>query len=481
MRSRVIVLLVLAISISLSGCVQPTTPESQQTPTPTIPSEIVETTPPKQQERPEVTPTPTVTTPEQKPIEYGGLIHIGYTGPLSGIAAFYGESVLAGLSFAAEDINDAGGIVIGDKMFKLKVVGLDDMYMPSISAQNAQKLAREKNTPIIFCPHSGGILEMAKINEQLGFIIGAYTSDPSILKTGNKMVIMYPPNFELVYVPYFSDYFLLKGMKKAAMMNGTHEYAVTWGKAFKEYWTLKGGEIVIEEPVNYYLTADYTTSVGKVLAKKPDVIVLVGPSKALAGVIKTARAMGFTGGFIVAEQAKIEEIMYYLDIVYDFANETVVKGNISLIDKVAATTSPCSLPLTPIAAVDPNMPGYVEACKRLSARLGDTPVTWEHVLSYQAMFVIAKAMEKANSADPKKIMEALEKETFPADGYKGFPKFIYTSLLRIYPYGTIGAFNTPGNAMICEKGIITATPGITPKFWGQEYAYTDWEGKIIWG
>ncbi|MCX7999250.1 MAG: ABC transporter substrate-binding protein, partial [Leptospiraceae bacterium] len=314
-----------------------------------------------------------------------------------------------------------------------------------------------------------------------GFRIGAYTSDPSILKTGNKMVIMYPPNFELVYVPYFSDYFLLKGMKKAAMMNGTHEYAITWGKAFKEYWTVKGGEIVAEEPVNYYLTADYTTSVGKVLAKNPDVILLVGPSKALAGVIKTAKAMGFTGGFIVAEQAKIEEIMYYLDIVYDFANETVVKGNITMIDKLVATTSPCSLPQTPIAAVDPNTPGYIEACKRLSSRLGDTPVTWEHVLSYQTMFVIAKAIEKANSIDPKKIMEALEKETFPADGYKGFPKFIYSSLMRIYPYGTIGAFNTPGNAMTCEKGVITATPGINPKFWGQEYAYTDWEGKIIWG
>ncbi|MEM2726695.1 MAG: ABC transporter substrate-binding protein [Archaeoglobaceae archaeon] len=479
MRTEVFVLLVLAVSIGILGCLQPTTTEPQQTPISTTPPEVVETTP---SEQPEVTTTPpATTTPEQKPLEYGGLINIGYTGPLSGIAAPYGESVLAGLSYAAEDINEAGGIVVGDKMYKLKVVGLDDMYMPSISVQNAQKLFKEKNTPIVFCPHSGGILEIEKINEELGFIVGAYTSDPSAIKTGNKMVIMYPPNFELIYVPYLSDYFLFKGMKKVAMLNGTHEYAVTWGKAFKEYWTLKGGEIVAEEPVNYYMTTDYTQIVAKVLAKNPDVILLVGPSKPLAGVIKIARSMGYTGGFIVAEQAKIEELMYYLDIVYDFTNETVVKGNISLLDKVAATSSPCSIPQTPIASVDPNIPGYIEICNRLSKRLGDTPVTWEHVLSYQAMFVIAKAIEKANSTDAKKIMEALEKETFPADGYKGFPKFIYTTLMRVYPYGTIGAFNTPGNAMFCENGVITATPGITPKFWGQEYAYTDWEGKVIWG
>ncbi|MEM0301814.1 MAG: ABC transporter substrate-binding protein [Archaeoglobaceae archaeon] len=480
MKTWVWVLLILSISAGLLGCLQPTAPEEK--PEITTPVVTTPTTTPAEVKTPEVTTTPPpTTTPETKPVEFGGIINIGYTGPLSGVAAPYGESVLAGLSFAAEDINEAGGIIVGDKVYKLKVIGLDDMYMPSISAQNAQKLFKEKNTPIVFCPHAGGILEIEKINEKLGFIVGAYTSDPSVIKTGNKMVIMYPPNFELIYVPFFSDYFLFKGMKKAAMLNGTHEYAVTWGKAFKEYWTLKGGEIVAEEPVNYYMPTDYTQIVAKVLAKKPDVILLVGPSKPLASVIKIARGMGYTGGFIIAEQAKIEELMYYLDIVYDFTNETVVKGNMSLLDNVVATTSPCSLPLTPIASVDPNTPGYAEACKRLSKRLGDTPVTWEHVLSYQAMFVLAKAMEKAGSTDPQKIIDALEKETFPADGYKGFPKFIYSAFMRIYPYGTIGAFNTPGNAMICEGGVITATPGITPKFWGQEYAYTDWEGKVIWG
>jgi len=480
----VLLVFVLAFSLGISGCLQQA-PQQEKTPT-TSPPVVVETTPRETTPpatTPEVTTTPPpATTPEQKPLEYGGVINIGYTGPLSGIAQPYGEAVFAGLSFAAEDINDAGGIVLGEKYYKLKVVGLDDMYLPSAAAQNAEKLFKEKNTPIVFCSHSGGILEIEKINEKYGFIVGAYTTDPMVLKTGDKMIVMYPPNFELIYVPHLSDYFLDRGATKAAMLNGTHGYAVAWGAAFKEYWKLKGGEIVAEVPLDYYLTTDYTDAVAKALAKKPDVILLAGPSKPVAGIIKTARMMGYTGGFIVAEQAKLEEIMYYLGIKYDFAKNTVIDGNISLIKKAVGTTAPCSIALTPIAAVDPNTPGYIEACKRLSARLGDTPVTWEHVLSYQALFVIAKAMEKAGTTNATKIMEALEKGTFPADGYKGFPKFIYSAMFRIYPYGTIGAFNTPGNMMsIDENGVATFSPGLTPKFWGQEYAYTDSEGKIIWG
>jgi branched-chain amino acid transport system substrate-binding protein len=37
---------------------------------------------------------------------------IGYSGPLSGPAAFYGEETLNGLTLAVEDINEAGGFEV---------------------------------------------------------------------------------------------------------------------------------------------------------------------------------------------------------------------------------------------------------------------------------------------------------------------------------------------------------------------------------
>lgn len=423
---------------------------------------------------PEVPTTP-------KPLEYGGKIYIGYTGPLSGLAAPYGEAALNGIKFAIEDLNNAGGIVIGDKYYLLDVIAMDDKYYPPLAAANGLNISKN-GTPVIFCPHSGGILELQKINDgENKFIVGAYTSSPVVLKTGDKMTLFIPPNFEILHIPTMADYFLQKGLKKAALLPGTHEYAKEWAKTFKDYWTRKGGEIVAEEPINYYVATNYTANVSKVLAANPDVIMIAGPSLPLAGVIKTARALGYTGGFIIADQAKIDEIMYYLGIEYDFANKKVLKGDISLIDKSIGTTSPCILAVIPEAAVDPYTPFYKYMCEKLSPKLQGVPVTWEHVLNYETTFLIAKAIEKAGSTDPEKIMEAMEKKVFPAEGYRGIPKYLHGALLRVSPYGTIGVLDMPSSDIVFENGELLVILGITPKFWGQEYTYTDSEGKVVWG
>jgi branched-chain amino acid transport system substrate-binding protein len=47
--------------------------------------------------------------------EEAGTVNIGYTGPLSGPAAFYGARTLNGLKMAAEEINGAGGFEVGGK------------------------------------------------------------------------------------------------------------------------------------------------------------------------------------------------------------------------------------------------------------------------------------------------------------------------------------------------------------------------------
>ncbi|MDI9610134.1 MAG: ABC transporter substrate-binding protein [Archaeoglobales archaeon] len=421
------------------------------------------------------------TTPTPKPLEFGGTIYIGYTGPLSGIAGPYGESALNGIKMAVEDINNGGGIVIGDKWYKMEVLAMDDKYYPPLAVANAVNLTKN-GAKVIVCPHSGGILELQKINEkEPKFIVGAYTSSPSVLKGGNKLTLFMAPNFEIYHIPTMSDYFLQKGMLKAAILPGTHSYAIEWASTFKDYWTRKGGKIVAEESINYYVATDYTQNVSKVLAEKPDVILIIGPSLPVAGVIKTARAMGYTGGFIISDQAKIDEIMYYLGIEYDFENKKVIKGDISLLDKSIGTTSPCILAVLPEAAVDPYTPYYRYMCEKLPPRLGNVPLNWEHVFNYEVTFILAKAIEKAGSTDPEKIMEAMENKTFPLDGYRGIPKYLHGALLRVHPYGTIGILDLPSSDIVIEGGDLIPILGITPKFWGQEYSYRDSEGKVVWG
>ena len=91
-------------------------------------------------------------------------VTIGFTGPLSGGAALYGRNVLDGLEMAIADINDAGGIKIGGRQVKVAVAPLDDRYFPNESATNAKRLVHQYGAPIVFCPHSGGILAIQGFN-----------------------------------------------------------------------------------------------------------------------------------------------------------------------------------------------------------------------------------------------------------------------------------------------------------------------------
>ena len=104
-------------------------------------------------------------------------VTVGFTGPLSGGAALYGRNVLDGLEMAIGDINDAGGIKIAGKQVKLAVAPLDDRYFPNESATNAKRLVHQYSAPVVFCPHSGGILAIQGFNASSPpFIVGAYSS-----------------------------------------------------------------------------------------------------------------------------------------------------------------------------------------------------------------------------------------------------------------------------------------------------------------
>ena len=61
---------------------------------------------------------------EDEKTEEVGTVNIGYTGPLSGPAAFYGERTLNGVKMAAEEVNEAGGFEVNGKKYKLNLVSL---------------------------------------------------------------------------------------------------------------------------------------------------------------------------------------------------------------------------------------------------------------------------------------------------------------------------------------------------------------------
>ncbi|MBB3178956.1 branched-chain amino acid transport system substrate-binding protein [Variovorax sp. Sphag1AA] len=238
-------------------------------------------------------------------------VKIGFTGPLSGGAALYGKNVVNGIEMAIKEIN-AAGLEVGGKKVKLELVALDDKYSPADAAINARRLAQQYQAPVVFVPHSGGIYAMQAFNEQEKFIVMAYSSTPKITETGNKLTIRVPPTFNS-YIEPFTRYEMKKFGKKVGMLPGDHEYAKNWTQLFGPAWEKAGGTIASNNPMSYNRSADFYSGVSRVLAEKPDVLFVGGPSEPTALVVKQARELGFKGGFLIMDQAKLDEMAKVTD------------------------------------------------------------------------------------------------------------------------------------------------------------------------
>ena len=234
------------------------------------------------------------------------VVKIGYTGPLSGGAALYGKNVLSGVQMAVDEINAAGLEVKGKKV-KLEVVALDDKYSPAEAAINGRRLVQQHKTPAVFVPHSGGIFALQAFNEQEKFLVMAYSSVPRITDAGNKLTIRIPPAYTGYIEPFIKAQMKRYG-KNVALAPADHDYAKAWVQAFLPAWEAAGGKVVANNPMSYTKATDFYSGVSRAISEKPDVMFVGGPSEPTALVVKQARELGFKGGFIVMDQAKMDEM-----------------------------------------------------------------------------------------------------------------------------------------------------------------------------
>lgn len=315
---------------------------------------------------------------------FADAVKIGFTGPLSGGAAVYGQNALYGMKMAADEINAAGGFAVDGKHYTFEVVSLDDKYAPSQAAVNAKRMVQRDKVKVVFTPHSGGANALKGFNERSDFILMAYTSVPGI-EEGNDLTFRIPPNFEDYIDPYI-DFILREHGTKIAIVSGTHDYARMWVRSFVPAWEAAGGEIVANNPMDYNKSADFYTGVSRALAKKPDALLIGGPSEPSGLVAQQARQLGFEGGFMFMEQAKIDEM------------EQVV-GSLDLLEGSVGNT-----PLSVLAN-----PGAVRFIKKYAEEKSGLPAA-EIAYHYMTIHLLAKTMAEAGTvSDTQRISKAFDK------------------------------------------------------------------------
>ena len=308
-------------------------------------------------------------------------VNIGFTGPLSGGAALYGENTLEGLRMAAEEINAAGGITVDGEKHTINIQALDDKYSPSQAAVNGKRLVQQYNAPVIFTPHSGGTFALQAFNERDGFLVMSYTSVPAVTSKGNKLTVKIPPNFT-DYIEPFSRITMDRFGNKLGVANATHDYAKYWTKEFVPVWRELGGEVAAMNPMDYNKSADFYTGVSKVLSEDPDVMFVGGASEPTGLVVRQARELGFKGGFILMDQAKMDEV-------------AKVSGGIKSLEG--------SVGVVPLDKYE-NEGAKLFLEKWQQDHNG--VATSETAYNYFAMYLIAQAMQEAGTVDDAKAIRA---------------------------------------------------------------------------
>jgi len=319
-------------------------------------------------------------------------ILIGYTGPLSGAGAEYGQDCFNGADMAVRDMNAAGGITVKGKKYTIKLVKLDDRNDPTQGVNNARRL-RSQGAVGIISPIFNTIAPLMKINEEPGqeFLVLSKTSTPKVSQIKNKLTVSLPVPFT-VYAQILADHVWAQGSRKLGMMVTLGAYGDEWRTEFSQYWKKIGGTITADKPANYYTETDFSSQLTYVLSTKPDVMLIGGPSAPTALVVEQARGMGYKGGLILIDQAKMDYI----------AN--VLKG-LSLLENTIGIAPISNMPL-------PGIPAFHKRYSSRFARLMVLDVFEVYMLTTS----FAKAIEAAGTVDDRYAIRAAYSKVFPLLG-----------------------------------------------------------------
>ncbi len=328
-------------------------------------------------------------------------IVIGYTGPLSGPAAEYGQDCLNGVDMAINEINGKGGITVKGRNYTFKLEKMDDRIKPQVAVNNAYQLRKEFKVLAIFNPVYNTISELMKVNEEKKneFLLMGYTSIPEVSETGNKSLITLTMPFT-TYNKVFAKLAWDKGWRKGAIVVTSGAYGDEWRKAFRKEWEKKGGVITVDKGTNYYTRTDFAGPLAEALASQPDFLLIGGPSATTALIIDQARAKGFEGGFVLIDQAKLDAIRAVME------KPLGLEGSIGLAMVSSITYT----------STEPFKKNYVAAYKR--------NYTWESVVHYTSMHALAKAIVAAGTVNDVKAIRAAFPKAFPMLGDK-YPMEIY--------------------------------------------------------
>lgn len=321
-------------------------------------------------------------------------IKIGLLNEMTGGNATIGSAAANGAKLAIKEINANGGL-LGKQ---IKAVVADNKSEPSEAANAMTKLLTQDRVVAVTGTFSSSnaiaAASVAEANKKPYLVAGA--TNPKVTfdeKTKTVKNFIYRVCFIDPFQGTVAANFASKDLKvkKAAMLvDNSSDYSKGLAEYFEAAFTKAGGEIVSNEA---YLQkdTDFKATLTKIKSKGADVLYVPGYYEEVGKIVKQAREMGITVPIIGADgwdSPKLAEIASASAL-----NDTYFTNHYSVED------------------TSPKAKAFVDAYTK---EFGQKPEALA-VLGYDAVYVLADAIKRANSVDAVKIAEALATtKDFPA-------------------------------------------------------------------
>jgi branched-chain amino acid transport system substrate-binding protein len=307
-------------------------------------------------------------------------VKIGFMGALTGDVAMFGKPTLEGMKIAADEVNASGGI----NGKKIEIVEADNRGDKQEGASVAQKLISRDNVVAILGDPTTGISKVvAPIAQKAQVVLlSAGATGPGLVEVGD--FIFRNTLLDSVAIPACIDYFAkeLKYKKVAIVTSDNNDYSVGLSQTFRDAAKGKGIEIVADEKVKDG-DKDFSAQVTNIKAKKPDVIFYSGYYTEAALIMKEARKQGIKANMFGGDGL--------------FSPEFIKLGG----DAVEGSMS--ALGFSPEQAT-PETAKFIESFKKKFN--GALPGLFD-AQGYDGLMMLADAMKRANSSDPKVFKAAL--------------------------------------------------------------------------
>ncbi len=318
-------------------------------------------------------------------------IKIGVNLELTGPVSVYGIPERKGMELALAQINEAGG-VLGKQ---IEFIFYDNEYDNAKAVENAIKFATQDNVVAMLGPATSSpslaVGAIAKEYEIVNFTPSAtaagVTMDGDVVNPWVYRASFIDPFQGLVVANFATND--LDATKAVVMYSDSSDYSVGLAESFTEKFEENGGEVVSN--VTYTdVDNDFSAQLTRVVNEDFDVIFVGDYAERGALIVRQAREMGLDVPILGPDG-------------FDTPDFNDLAGGADNVNDVYFVNH------FSVLLEDPKVVDFIEDYREMH---GEDPNALS-ALAYDAVYMLVKAIELADSEDPQAIKEALE----------SFPKF----------------------------------------------------------